>query len=122
MSQQDEAANAHWGQAQVSMLTSAIWCTRLMRSFFITSDDMTHAKETRVQYVDRLFHEIPEGIEVVQCAYLVGWKNTFITIASTILQEKYNIKLYWNFFPTALGKGAVDVIGGALKRQVWVNV
>lgn len=122
---QDEAANAHWGQSQVSIFTSAFWSSKEMRSFAITSDNVTHAKETVVPFIDRLFEELPKTAEIVQL-WTDGpssqFKNKFITTAQAILQEKYRIQLFWNFFPTSHGKGAVDGIGGALKRQVWDSV
>lgn len=122
---QDEVANAHWGQQQVTLFTSEMWCNRWTQSFSITSDDMTHAKETIVPYVDRLFEEIPEGTEDVH-VWSDGpssqFKNKFMVVAQRILQEKYNVNLFWNFFPTSHGKGPVDGIGGALKRQVWLEV
>lgn len=102
-----------------------MWCSMWMKSFSITSDDMVHAKETIVPYVDRLFEELPEGVEIVHIwsdGPSSQFKNRFMTVAQVVLQEKYKIKLYWNFFPTSHGKGAVDGIGGALKRQVWFNV
>jgi len=34
----------------------------------------------------------------------------------------YNFKIIWNFFATSHGKGAVDGIGGTVKRTVWRNV
>jgi len=41
---------------------------------------------------------------------LYGWEN------------EYNFKIIWNFFATSHGKGAVDGIGGTVKRTVWRNV
>jgi hypothetical protein len=34
-------------------------------------------------------------------------------------EEAHGIKLRWNFFATSHGKGAVDGLGGTVKRLVW---
>ncbi|ELU11480.1 hypothetical protein CAPTEDRAFT_193886 [Capitella teleta] len=36
-----------------------------------------------------------------------------------IVLQQHSIKLEWNFFVTSHGKGAVDGIGGTVKRSVW---
>jgi hypothetical protein len=38
----------------------------------------------------------------------------------TFLQEIYDVSITWNFFATSHGKGAVDGIGGDVKRRVWL--
>ena len=37
-------------------------------------------------------------------------------------QNDYSVQIMWNFFATSHGKGAVDGIGGTVKRSVWRNV
>lgn len=121
---QVEVANAHWGQGQVTVFTAAIWST-LVSSYAVTSDNTIHAKETIVPYLDHLFEKLPKAAETVHL-FTDGpssqFKNKYMAVAQAVLQEKYQIKLYWNFFPTSHGKGAVDGIGGSLKRQVWSSV
>ena len=34
-------------------------------------------------------------------------------------ENEFSMKLIWNFFATSHGKGAVDGIGGTVKRSVW---
>ena len=37
-------------------------------------------------------------------------------------EEKHASKIRWNFFATSHGKGAVDGVGGVLKRRAWNKV
>ncbi|CAB3988658.1 Hypothetical predicted protein [Paramuricea clavata] len=50
------------------------------------------------------------------------FKNRFIVAALKSLQDKHKIQITWNYFATSHGKGPVDGIGGAVKRQVWITV
>ena len=43
------------------------------------------------------------------------FKNRFIATAIPWVDEKYSVKLCWNFFASSHGKGPVDGIGGAIK-------
>ena len=57
--------------------------------------------------------------------------NIFSDAASSQFKQRYlfsnlhewatdfGVQLVWNFFATSHGKGAVDGIGGSLKRSVW---
>ena len=50
------------------------------------------------------------------------FKNWFMVAALKPLQEKHGIEIIWNVFATSQGKGAVDGVGGAVKRVVWNSV
>ena len=34
-------------------------------------------------------------------------------------ENEFSMKLIWNFFATSHGKGAVDGLGGMVKRSIW---
>lgn len=36
----------------------------------------------------------------------------------TLFEQKFQIKIYWNFFDTSHGKGCVDGIGAVVKNRV----
>lgn len=38
------------------------------------------------------------------------------------LQQTFDVSLEWNYFATSHGKGAVDGVGGCVKRSVWSRV
>lgn len=51
------------------------------------------------------------------------FKNRYMFKFASFLQKKYKLaSISWNFFATAHGKGAVDGIGGSVKRTVWREV
>jgi hypothetical protein len=50
------------------------------------------------------------------------FKNRFIMKAMQCLAMKISKVIRWEFFATSHGKGAVDGIGGEVKRIVWDNV
>ena len=47
------------------------------------------------------------------------FKNRFIIAALPLLQKLSNILITWNYFASSHGKGAVDGIGGTIKRHVY---
>ena len=73
-------------------------------------------------YINHLLDNIPSITKTVSIwsdGPSSQFKNRFIVAALKSLQEKHNIQITWNFFATSHGKGPVDGIGGAVKRQVW---
>lgn len=50
------------------------------------------------------------------------FKNRYILNSLPILENISNINITWSFFATAHGKGAVDAIGGTIKRTVWRGI
>ena len=47
------------------------------------------------------------------------FKQRFLFHNITYFEADYGLKVTWNFFATSHGKGAVDGIGGNVKRLVW---
>ena len=39
-----------------------------------------------------------------------------------IWEEKFDVKIIWNFFATSHGKAVVDGLGGTVKRSVWRHI
>lgn len=84
-------------------------------------DDLDHSKRTVIPYLDKIIEDFPVGISFVNI-----WsdgpseqlKNRYIAAKIPVLQDKFKKKIIWNFFATSHGKGPVDGIGGAIKRQV----
>ena len=50
------------------------------------------------------------------------FKNRFIVAALPLLQQLSNLSITWNYFASSNGKGAVDGIGGTIKRHVYNSV
>lgn len=122
---QKEIQRAHYNQNQVTLFTAASWICQKIRPHSVVSDNLDHTKTAIVPYVDRLLEEFPKETEVVKIwsdGPSKQFKNKFIAAALVPLEKKHHIKIEWNFFATSHGKGPVDGIGGALKRQVREKV
>lgn len=46
------------------------------------------------------------------------FKNKFIAAIILLFQNKFGIKIVWNYFATAHGKGIVDGLGAVIKKKV----
>lgn len=122
---QKQIQRAHYNKNQLTLLTAASWVSKNMRSHSIVSDNLDHTKTAIVPYVDRMFEELPENIDLVKIwsdGPSKQFKNKFIAASLPVLEQKYDKKIEWNYFATSHGKGPVDGIGGALKRQVREKV
>lgn len=85
-------------------------------------DDLDHSKRTVIPYLDKIVEDFPVGISFVNIwsdGPLGQLKNRYIAAEIPVLQYKFKKKIIWNFFATSHGKGPLDGIGGAIKRQVW---
>ncbi|CAB4014894.1 Hypothetical predicted protein [Paramuricea clavata] len=122
---QDEIQSAHWKQSQVSLFTAALWYSGILHPIVIASDNLNHSKDTIVAYIDYLLSILPsntQNISIWSDGPSSQFKNRFIVAALKSLQDKHKIQITWNYFATSHGKGPVDGIGGAVKRQVWMTV
>ncbi|GBM98742.1 hypothetical protein AVEN_108071-1 [Araneus ventricosus] len=50
------------------------------------------------------------------------FKQRYLFTNQTFMEEQYNANVSWSFLATSHGKGAVDGIGGTVKRLVWSNI
>ena len=90
------------------------------------STDLTdHTKTTILVYLEYLLN-----IDAVHDSNILLWsdgpssqfKNRFMAKFMEMSEEKHASNIKWNFFATSHGKGAVDGVGGVLKRRVWNKV
>lgn len=118
---QDEIQSAHWNQRQISLFTSAMYHNDIFQPKVFLSDNITHTKETIIPYMYKLLADMPKTLKT-----LFVWsdgpssrfKNKFMASMITHSEAEFNIKIYWNFFATAHGKGCVDGIGATAKTMV----
>jgi len=47
------------------------------------------------------------------------FKNQFTVMNLCFMQEDYGVTGQWSFFASSHGNGAVEAVGGTIKRQVW---
>ena len=104
---------------------AAIWFEGKIHPTVLASDNLIHAKETIGPYIDYLLSTLPKSVKTVSLwsdGPSSQFKNKYIVSMIPVLQKKYGITIRWNYFATSHGKGAVDGIGGSVKRQVWTAV
>lgn len=85
------------------------------------SDEMDHSKDSLVPYIYSILAKIPKAIKVVRLwsdGPTSQFKNKFVANIIQLFEKHFSIKIYWNFFPTAHGKGCIDGIGAVVKSKV----
>ena len=93
----------------------------------IMSDSVDHSKAAVCCFLDSIFNDlISENSKNLQINLWSDgpasqFKNRFM--AAFLLHRSTNFKVItWNFFATSHGKGAIDGVGGSLKRSAWNKV
>lgn len=120
---QDEVQSAHWHQKQVTVFTGMSWGYEEDQAFALISDSLDHDKITVNCYMTNLLFEMkniyPElkEVHIFSDGAASQFKNKFVCKLLCVLKEKLQLDLMWHFFATSHGKGAVDGIGGSIKRK-----
>lgn len=125
---QDEIQSAHWSHQQITVFTAVAWLGQgKVHSFAIISDCLSHDKYCVWIFLKKIICYLKQsyGIEHVSvfsdgCA--AQFKNKYTLSNLRYMKEDYGVTGEWHFFATSHGKGAVDGIGGLLKRIVWNGV
>lgn len=126
---QDEIQSAHWCHGHVTLFTCCIWTTDKLHSVVIVSDELSHSKYTVHVFLQKIFQyiqSIKNNIKSIcifsdNCA--AQFKNRYVIESmNTLKAERGFTHLEWNFFAASHGKGAVDGLGGSVKRSVWTAV
>lgn len=122
---QDEIQSAHWNQRQLTLFTTALYHNDIMQSKVFVSDSSVHTKETVVPYLYKILSSLPDSLKVLKIwsdGPTSQFKNKFIAATIAVLEEKFDIKIIWNFFATSHGKGCVDGIGATAKTVVRKHI
>ena len=72
-----------------------------MHSYVITTDELSHSKETVIPLITGILNEIPEEIEVLHIwsdGPFSQFKNKFIAATISMLEEEYKLSITSNFF------------------------
>ena len=116
---QNEVQSAYWSYNQVTLYTVCLWEQNGTHSLGIASNYLSHDKYAVHCFLRKIFEHlmtIGDFREVVFSSDGAAshFKQKYI-FANLTYQDK---NISWNFFATSHGKGAVDGIGGQLKRLV----
>ena len=87
----------------------------------IVSDKVDHIKATVTVFLDRLL-EMFANPEMCVSLWSDGPASQFKKRFMGEMSRKHQVGLNWNFTATSHGKGAIDGLGGTLKRIVWHRV
>ena len=132
--EQDEIQAAHWNNRQISIFTAVAWFKKecdseiQKQSFALISDYMAHDKYVVDSYIRTIFSELIEilpelkQVKIFSDGAASHFKQKFTLCHMTYLSEVFGFPIEWHFFESYHGKGAVDAIGGHVKRLAWLAV
>ena len=127
---QDEIQSAHWNQKQVTIFTSVAWSDADPLSYVVVSDSLDHDKKAVATFLVRAVQNICQKhphlrqIHIFSDGAASQFKNKYLwAFLSSSFQDMFpNLHVEWHFFATSHGKGAVDGVGGTVKRAVSTAV
>lgn len=125
---QDEIQSAHWSYEQVTIFTACAWTHLGVESFAIISDHLCHDKHAVWTFLRQLIEILRGNLSQLKTIFVFSdgaasqFKNKYIMSSLCSSKEDFGVELHWSFFATSHGKGAVDGIGGNVKRKVWTCV
>ena len=127
---QDEIQSAHWNQKQVTIFTSVAWSDADPLSYVVVSDSLDHDKKAVATFLVRAVQNICQKhphlrqIHIFSDGAACQFKNKYLwAFLSSSFQDMFpNLHVEWHFFATSHGKGAVDGVGGTVKRAVSTAV
>ena len=127
LQQQGEIQSAYWSQQQLTLFTVCVWTHDSNKSMVFVSDDLDHDKTSVLVFLHKLLAELTDketikNVDIFSDGPSSQFKNQYVFNFLPVLRELYHLEsLNWHFFATSHGKGAVDGIGGTVKRNVWME-
>ena len=123
---QGEIQSAHWNQSQLTLFTVCVWMRKETRRVVVVSDGLDHDKTSVLCFINHLLGDLKKHsinqIDIISDGPSSQFKNQYVLNCLPVLLERHDLaRLHWHFFATSHGKGAVDGIGGVVKRSVWMK-
>lgn len=122
---QDEVQSAHWNQRQLTLFTSAFYYNDIFESRVTVTNNKDHTKQTIVPYLFKLLSKMPSTLKVLKIwsdEPSSQFKNKYMAAIIPVLESKFKLKIFWNYFATSHGKGCVDGIGAIAKTVVRKHI
>ncbi|KAJ8870112.1 hypothetical protein PR048_029124 [Dryococelus australis] len=123
---QMEAASRHRKcHSQVSIFTCYLWHEKEVESYIVVSNDLKHSKYSVWICRKSIFNTIREAMPEINHIYLFSdicaaqFKSIFSVTNVCFSKADFGVTIEWDFFPSGHGIGAVDGLGGTIKRLVW---
>lgn len=125
---QNEVQSAYFNQHAIAIFTVVIWAGQKTFSKVLVTDDTSHSKYCVLAFMHEIFSDLKKdlpGLKAVKifsdgCAgqFKNRWTLSLVLTANFL----FGIDLSWNFFASGHGKGAVDGVGGTVKRSVYQRI
>ena len=119
---QNEIQAAHWGHNQITVFSAVVWHNKegqlSTKSYAIVTDHLSHDKYSVHTFLDLILIDLEKEIKLKTV-------HIFSDGATSQFKQRFNlcnithregIQITWHFFASYHGKGAVDGIGGKVKR------
>lgn len=112
----------------MTIFTAVAWLSNATRSFAIISDNLSHNKCSVYAFLKKIILELKKQngklkyISIFSDGCAAQFKNRYTLSNLCFMEQDYGVTAEWNFFATSHGKGAVDAVGGLVKRTVWLEV
>ena len=127
---QDEIQNAFFNYNQVGLFIAVAWFGHGsdVVSYALVSDDVSHNKYSIHVCLTRIIKDLKrkfsslETVNIFSDGVAAQFKQRFLFANLTLLSNDLNVNLLWNFFSSGHERGAVDGVGGTVKRLVWRDV
>lgn len=122
---QDEIQSAHWSHSQVTIFTCCLWHKTGVKSYVVVSNDLKHSKYSVWVFLKSIFAEVKKELPEINHIYLFSdncaaqFKSRFSVTNICHSKDDFGVTIEWDFFASGHGKGAVDGLGGTVKRLVW---
>ncbi|CAF1514548.1 unnamed protein product, partial [Rotaria sordida] len=127
---QDEIQNAFFNCKQVGLFNAVVWSgsNSPVINYSLISDDVSHDKYSIHVFLTKIIinlkNKFPslETINIFSDGAASQFKQRFSFANLTFLSNDHRLNFIWNFFSSGHGRGAVDGVGGSVKRLVWKGV
>ena len=131
--EQDEIQSAHWYHLTCTVFTAVAWINGMTISFGVISDYLNHDKYFSVVALFQILKKLQEKFGTIPRINLFSdgaaqhFKQRFFLNGVTLIPEflgmsRDEVDITYNLFATSHGKGAVDGVGGSIKRSVMSTV
>lgn len=125
---QNEIQSAYFNQHTVSIVTVVLWVDRRTYSKVFVMDDRSHSKYCVYACLDLIMKDVKQKFPTVKIVKMFSdgcagqFKNRWNLSNVVFAQELFGLDMTWDFFAPGHGKGAVDGIGGIVKRAVYQRI
>ena len=131
--EQDEVQTAHWYHLTCSLFTACAWINGNIVSFAVVSDYKHHDNYLTFIALIKIIKKLFKQFKIITDIHLFSdgaaqhFKQRFLLNAVTLIPQFMGlpyeqIDVSYDMFATSHGKGAVDGVGGSIKRMVMAEV